>query len=60
MDRAEFMETASPPCPECGSPISTTEVKNQETPDGWMCAGFTMVCTEGHRTKIEPFEEGTT
>jgi len=57
MDRAEMIETAAPPCRECGNPVVRLEQRWQRNGDGdWMPFRWTLVCTEGHRVPVEPLD----
>jgi hypothetical protein len=55
LTRAELIEIAAPPCPRCASPIVRTEMPWHLDEDGvWRLGPCHTVCSEGHRTLVEP------
>jgi hypothetical protein len=56
MNRADFIDLASPPCHECGAPVHRVESRWQRD-DGlrWRLGPCFMVCGDGHRVLVEPF-----
>jgi hypothetical protein len=54
MTRAEFIELASPPCHECGSPVQRVETKWHLDEDGVWRLSAAMVCDNHHRVVVVP------
>lgn len=55
LTRAELVEIAAPPCPECEAPIVRTEMPWHLDEDGdWRLGPCHIVCSAGHRTLVEP------
>jgi hypothetical protein len=52
---AELVAAASPPCPVCAEPIRCVENRWKLVGAAWRFTA-TMVCTDGHRTPVEPFD----
>jgi len=57
LSKSDFTENMAPPCHFCGRPIVRTEIKHENTPDGWHASGAVMLCPVGHRNPVEPLEE---
>lgn len=58
LSRAELIEMAAPPCHECGGPVQRTEVRwvRLDGDGSWVPGPCWMVCAEGHRTLVTPFD----
>jgi hypothetical protein len=54
--RRELIAMASPPCHVCEQPIQRVENRWRLVGATWKLAA-TMVCADGHRVPVEPFEE---
>jgi hypothetical protein len=56
MDRAELIELAAPPCAECERPTIRMEASWRFGENGWHVARADLICPDGHRTPVEPFD----
>ena len=55
MDRAEFLNIASPPCHECGTAVQRVEIPWRVDEEGnWRPGPSYMICGDGHRVLVEP------
>jgi hypothetical protein len=53
--RAELIELASPPCHDCGEPVQRVEIQHYTNGPEWQLVA-SMVCAQGHRVPVEPFD----
>ena len=58
MTRAELIELAAPPCEVCEQPAQRCETRwVYQCGDGdWVPGPTFLVCSEGHRTRVEPLD----
>ena len=55
MDRADFIDLASPPCHDCGAAVQRVEARWHLDEDyRWRPGPNFMVCADGHRVLVEP------
>jgi hypothetical protein len=57
VDRTDLFAVASPPCHECGASVQCVEMAWHLDEDStWRPGPYFMVCTDGHRVLVEPFD----
>jgi len=53
----DLLAAAAPSCHECGNPVQRVEQSWHQEGGEWRLARVSVVCAEGHRVPVEPFDD---